>query len=300
MPANFSLRIKNAQRLLGAAETGVFDLATAHAVAMRIPISVSSNNLLAATKKIQEAFGLTADGVVGPMTMTRIESMLSPKLPAIPAGASMIVSRRSIDMLISFEVGSKDLYTQKYQQPTWPGGASGVTIGIGYDLGYYTSAQISNAWKAQTSQADLQTLLTVAGKKGDVCKGLIPSVKGIKIPYDKAYSVFYQSTLPSFAGQTRKAYPGVEKLPPDAQGALLSLVYNRGAAIDATDRRKEMKAIVELVKNGNVKAIGAQIRSMKRLWDPKKQKGLIVRREQEAVLAEAATFDFLPEQLVMV
>jgi hypothetical protein len=39
---------------------------------------------------------------------------------------------------------------------------------------------------------------------------------------------------------------------------------------------------------------------MRRLWDPKKQKGLILRREAEATLAENATFNLLPEDLIIV
>jgi len=57
---------------------------------------------------------------------------------------------------------------------------------------------------------------------------------------------------------------------------------------------------VPLVAAGDLAGIAAQLRSMKRLWDPVKQKGLITRREQEAKLVEQASFMVLPENIVMV
>ncbi|MER3498445.1 MAG: hypothetical protein C4308_07320 [Chitinophagaceae bacterium] len=66
-----------------------------------------------------------------------MENYINPALPKIPPGGSLIISQKSIDQLIAFVISSKELYEKKYQQPTWPGGASGVTIGIGYDCGYY-------------------------------------------------------------------------------------------------------------------------------------------------------------------
>ena len=73
-----------------------------------------------------------------------------------------------------------------------------------------------------------------------------------------AREVFYVSTLPRYAKDTRGIYPGVENLPADAQGALLSLVYNRGSKLTG-DTRKEMKEIVALVAAKNLNGIAAQI-----------------------------------------
>ena len=61
-----------------------------------------------------------------------------------------------------------------------------------------------------------------------------------------------------------------------------------------------MRNIVPLVASGNLKGIAREIRSMKRLWDPQKLPGLIKRREKEAVLVENASFNILPEDLVIV
>ena len=122
---------------------------------------------------------------------------------------------------------------------------------------------------------------------------------GVRIPLADAKDVFLTSSLPRFAASTRKIYPGIEQLPADAQAMLLSLVYNRGAALGG-DRRKEMKAIVALVQRGDLAGIAQQLRSMKRLWDPAKLPGLIARREREAVLVERANRVYSPDELIRV
>src|SRR5258708_33323102 len=58
------------------------------------------------------------------------------------------ISDRAIQLIIAFEVTSEAVYNRLYQRPTWPKGKSGVTIGIGYDLGYPAPAQIGPVWTA--------------------------------------------------------------------------------------------------------------------------------------------------------
>jgi GH24 family phage-related lysozyme (muramidase) len=292
-------RINAIQRLIGVPETGTIDLATCNELESRGNILVDSTNLVANIKAVQKLVNATADGIIGPQTITKIESFIAPVLPKLSPGASLIVSTESMDMLISFEVTSKTAYDKKYQQPTWPGGASGVTIGIGFDLGYYSASDIKNAWAALISQNDLGLLLTVAGKTGATAKNVLSSVNAVRIPYTTAAKVFYQSTLPSFAKQVRKIYPGVEKLPPDAQGALLSLVYNRGSDISPNKpKRKEMFNIVAAVAGNDLTGIAREIRNMKRLWPD--MKGLRDRRDMEATMVENATLNILPEDLIIV
>lgn len=300
MPADLITRIRNIQKQLALAETGIIDMATCQALEIRLNITVTSNNVVTHIKNIQRALRIGDDGIVGPITVSRIEALITTRMPAIPQGASMVVSVKSLDLIISSEITSREMYNRKYQSPIWPGGDSGITIGIGYDCGYATRNSFTAAWQTHISVDALNLLLATCGKKGASCQSLLPGLSRVKIPYDAALQVFYQTTLPSYARDTRRAFPGIEKLPPDAQGALLSLVYNRGAAIDNSDRRREMKAIVALVADGNLAGIAAQIRSMKRLWDPAKQKGLLIRRDKEADLVAQATFDVLPEDVIVV
>ena len=301
MPTDLSTRIKAIQKFIGVAETGIFDMATCAELENRGNITVNSNNLITHIKNVQRMVNADDDGNVGPQTVTKIEAFINPSLPKPQQGASMVVSARSLELVIEEEVSSKEVYNKKYQNPIWPGGDSGVTIGIGYDLGFNSGADITAAWGLHLSSADLNLLLTVKKLTGLTARNALPGVKSVKIPYDIALKVFYQVSMPVFSKKVKRIYPGAEKLPPDAQGALLSLVYNRGESLDPKKpSRREMRNIVPLVVAGNLNGIAREIRSMKRLWDPQKLPGLIKRREKEAVLVENASFNILPEDLVIV
>lgn len=299
MPSNLSLRIAALQKTIGVPQTGVFDNATCIELLSRGNKTANTTDLVTLIKMVQRMVGTDDDGVPGSETMTRIEAFVSPALPKPPAGASMVVSRRSIEALIAFEITSQEVYERKYQFPIWPKGQSGVTIGIGYDLGFATTQQITEAWGQHVSSSDLQLLLSVKGKTGLNAKVVLPSVKSVKIPFEDAIAVFHLITIPEFAGRTKRLYPGVQKLPPDAQGALISLVYNRGTATKG-DRRREMQNIIGLVANQDLDGIAAELRSMKRLWNPDTEGGLIKRREKEAQLVENASFNILPEDQIVV
>ena len=300
MPVNFTDRIKAIQKNLEIGQTGIIDMPTCLKLEAALNIKPTATALTTHIKAIQRALNIGDDGIVGPVTLSRIEALIQPKLPLIPIGASMIISFKSLDLIVNAEVTSKEVYTQKYQSPIWPGGDSGVTVGIGFDCGYCSKQELADAWGATLSPAQLSLLQSTCGKKGVGCKDLIPGLKSIKIGYDTAVKIFYQHTLPACARDVKRTYPGIEKLPPDTQGAILSLIYNRGPLINDTDRRKEMKALKTIIAAGDLNDIAAQLRSMKRLWDPKKQKGLITRRENEALLAENGTFNILPENTIVV
>ncbi|MEW6658094.1 MAG: hypothetical protein AB1424_05510 [Thermodesulfobacteriota bacterium] len=209
------------------------------------------------------------------------------------------VSRLGLEMIVHFEVISEKYYEKHLCKPIWPGGASGVTIGIGYDLGYNDPETIQSDWGEQISDADLDGLLAAAGLKGQEARGYLDQLRHINIPLDQAKDVFYSKTLPRYARMTRKAYPGIEDLPADAQAMLLSLVFNRGPALEGS-RRREMKAIKPLVQAGDLPGIATQIRSMKRLWDIDQLPGLHVRRDREAELLENARTSYPPGELVRV
>jgi GH24 family phage-related lysozyme (muramidase) len=75
----------------------------------------------------------------------------------------------------------------------------------------------------------------------------------------------------------------------DSLGALVSLVYNRGASFfDTGNRYREMYAIRQRMEAKEFAKIPAEFRAMKRLWSGKRNMaGLVRRRELEAVLFEA-------------
>ncbi len=78
----------------------------------------------------------------------------------------MIISQRAFDLIVAEETGGEAYYNKTEQSATWPGGASGVTIGIGYDCGYETAGTIGADWSARLPGATVAELCAVAGIHG--------------------------------------------------------------------------------------------------------------------------------------
>lgn len=172
------------------------------------------------------------------------------------------------------------------QPGKWPGEASGITLGIGYDLGFATAEQFEEDWSEYLTSEQIGRLKTAIGVSGQDARALAPKFSDIKVKWDDAVQVFKNRTLPLYSQRTEKAFPGVDQLPANAQGALVSLIFNRGAAMTG-DRRKEMRAVRDAVAAGDLQEIANQIRAMKRLWVGKGVDGLLKRRDAEARLVES-------------
>lgn len=250
-------------------------------------------------KRIQQYFKLEPDGIIGPATLTAIEDRLFDESDQSEENHSLIISSVGMQQLVQHEIVSKNYYNKFLKHPIWPGGASGITIGIGYDLGYNRAAQVQRDWLGKVSDADLEKLKKVVGLKADKAKKQLHRVKAVEVAFEKATEVFSDSTLPRYAAATRKAFPGVEKLHADAQAALLSLVYNRGTAMSGS-RRKEMAAIKPLVLQQDYDGIAQEMLSMKRLWQGKGLDGLLKRRDDEAALVSQSDRNYKKSELVRV
>lgn len=172
------------------------------------------------------------------------------------------------------------------QPSKWPGGGSGITIGIGYDVGFVTVDQFESDWGPHLTEDHLKRLKTAIGKTGIAAKNRAPQFADIKIKRGPSEEVFFKRTIPLHELKTEQAFPKVPDLPPDAQGALLSLVFNRGTSM-VGDRRREMRTIRDAGPRKDLKEIAAQLRSMKRLWINRGLDGLLKRREAEAKLVES-------------
>ncbi|EAU54494.1 hypothetical protein [Mariprofundus ferrooxydans] len=251
-------------------------------------------------KQIQSRLGLRADGLLGPDTLSRIEVLLDQAdLPAArPRDFQLICSRTGLQQIARFEISSDAYYRRFLSHPVWPKGQSGITIGIGYDLGYQTNLRFRKDWQGLIADSDLERLAAVTGVKGEAAHTALADVADITIPLDAANQVYYTATLPAYAARTRKVYPGVEKLPADAQAMLLSLIYNRGGSLSGSKRR-EMKEIVPLVATADLAGIAAEIRAMKRLWGSELY-GLLKRRDLEAQIIEHADRDYTSDELIYV
>lgn len=196
-----------------------------------------------------------------------------------------MVSNRAIDLILDSE--GCDL------APSWPGGASGVTYGHGYDLGYNSEEQIKRDWAAHVNGNVLAFMVSCSNIKGETAKKRITTqTRVLRITADAAREVFENRTLPRFIKLARDTYPGFDELNEDTRGALVSLVFNRGSSFGVQgqpswESRREMRELAPFVLVKDYEGIADTIILMSRLWVGKGLDGLITRRHNEAALCIA-------------
>ena len=195
-------------------------------------------------------------------------------------------SKKAIDLIVESEVTSKGYYEKHYRKPEWPGGASGVTIAVGYDLGFANEAKLRNDWTGKIDDDMIDALIKYAGLTGEKAHAKLAEAREeIDIPWEAAYDVFENIDMPDWSAKVKKALPNTDKLSEDSFGALVSLAYNRGASFSKDgDRYKEMREIKENMENETFDQIPDCFREMKRLWP--NVRGLQDRRDAEAKLFE--------------
>jgi hypothetical protein len=196
-------------------------------------------------------------------------------------------SSNTLKLLMDYEVGGGESYYNRYlSQFTWPGGASGPTIGIGIDCAYYSAIELANIFSFLPKK-QITLIQAASGKTGLSGKEYTKTLRdaGIIVSWDQAKGIFEKTTWPKFANLAEKAFPSLDELCDDAYGAIVSLVFNRGSSM-VGDNRLEMRNIRVLVPKKDYKGIANEIRKMKRLWEGKSMDGLLKRREAEAKLVE--------------
>jgi GH24 family phage-related lysozyme (muramidase) len=193
-------------------------------------------------------------------------------------------SKRAVDMIVAFEVTSEAVYIKKYQNPEWPGGASGVTIGVGYDVGYVTAAKLVMDWGAHLPASMVTALKAAVGVTGSPAQSLAKELHAsVSVPWKDANAVFETVTLPETSRQVSKALANTDMLSDDSFGALVSLVYNRGASFSKTGPRfQEMRDIKSHMAAQAFAKVPDDILAMQRLWPT--VPGLQRRRRDEAKL----------------
>lgn len=198
------------------------------------------------------------------------------------------ISQAGFDLIVNEEVTGQSAYEAKYRRPTWPGGNSGPTIGIGYDLGMADAATIREDWTGKVPDAMVAAMCSVAGIHGEAARQATARIRPlVDIPWAAAVDVFSNRNLPKYDGMCRKVLPNYDLLSPDCRGVLTSLAFNRGASFNtAGDRYEEMRAIRAHMVAKEFAKIPAEIRAMKRLWVGQNLPGLLSRRDHEAALFE--------------
>lgn len=196
--------------------------------------------------------------------------------------------------------GGRAYYEQVIKgRPVWPGYASGITIGCGYDLGYHRLAQFTADWGQRIPRAEFDRLKATIGfntadpnrpAKVTRAKALVQSLKDIVIGWDVAIAQFDAAKMPKLVSDLYGALDNLDRLHPHARGALLSLVFNRGNGgfTRSEDRYRELREIRKLMASGkrrDFEAIPEQLLSMRRIWGS--ASSLSRRREEEADLFKA-------------
>jgi hypothetical protein len=203
------------------------------------------------------------------------------------AGATATQCTR--DLLVRWEVSSQQAYVRRWQSPIWPGGASGITWGIGYDGGHQSGPTILREWAAH---AEAPRLSTTAGITGERARAALPAYRDIVVPWRMAVDVLEASSIPRYRAAARRAYGRhFDSAPPGVQCALISETYNRGEGM-AGSRRAERREIRDrCLPAGDAECVAAQLEASCRVWasDPQTGPGLCARRRDEARVARGRT-----------
>lgn len=203
------------------------------------------------------------------------------------ASAPATVSPAAADLIVRWEVTSPAYYAKALQRPVWPGGASGITWGIGYDGGHQTAAVIASDWAAH---GDVWRLRGTAGLVGTRARDALPAWADIVTPFALARTVFVDTSLPTWRDSTRRAYgPAFDSLPADAAGALVSNTYNRGTSMLGERNREKRVIRDECLPRRDLRCIATQLRASCRVWAGTSiARGMCNRRNDEARLVEAS------------
>ena len=194
-------------------------------------------------------------------------------------------SAKALSLILEYEVGGGRAYYEKYLSgPTWPGGASGMTLAIGIDCGYYTPTELREIFNFLPDN-QIKAIQGASGKTGQAGKEYTQSIRNlnIKITWEQAIEIFDKYTWTKFARLAERIFPGLDKLCDNAYGAIVSLVFNRGSSL-VGDSRREMRDIKDLIPKKDYRTIAIEIQKMKRIWQGKGLDGLLARRDAESAL----------------
>lgn len=233
---------------------------------------------------VQDIAGLANTGTVNNKLWDWVESKPTPYPPLATNGVAFIAAE---------ETGGLYYYNKITRWPHYPGYASGITIGVGYDLRFNSEENFRTLWSKHLSNKQLDELAKDIGKRGSKKRAKQLRKLDIEIPFKAAWPVFIEQLLPEYYDNTESIYPTLENLPDLCRSVLVSIVFNRGNSLKGSTRN-EMRAIQHILEEADntelhkrkrkmiLAEVEDQILSMKRLWDL--GSGLVKRRQSEANL----------------
>jgi GH24 family phage-related lysozyme (muramidase) len=187
--------------------------------------------------------------------------VLPPPPDLTPLGHAFLLSTGGHALILEFETGGQQGYNQR---PEWPGGASGVTVGVGYDTGYYSHKVILADWQS-LADYDRARLADCSGLTDGRAHERTKTLHDLVVRWDLAVDVFDRVDVAREFANAKRAMPGFEDLRANAQAAIISTGFNRGWSF-AGPNRVEWRAIRDLVPIRDYEGIAAQERKMVRVW----------------------------------
>lgn len=164
-------------------------------------------------------------------------------------------------------------------KPYWPGGASGVTLDPGVDLGHVPPELIEALYASILRPSEMRILKQVLGIKGEDARtalNTVPGIKDIRISRDQAYRVMPHAAKAYWDGIVRRFKATARKdTPPSVQTVMLSLAYNRGVF------NRGLEPLGELLQGRDWHGVANVVGAMQQKH---KLKGIRLRRRQEAAL----------------
>ncbi len=233
-----------------------------------------------ALKAFQRAQRLLDNGVAGKATWKALDEAVR--------RAFAPQRRRVVDNLRAFDgdLGWVHLQEGHNGRPYWPGGASGVTLDPGIDLGHAEASFLGDLLRDHygelMSAQHRAAADAVIGLKGDQAKAALDAdavLRSIQISHDHADRVFPAAARPywtTIADRFPQLYD--RKTPPSVQTALLSLAYNRGAG------NRHLESLGPLLADRDWVAAADKIGDMQQSHS---LKGIRWRRREEADLIRA-------------
>lgn len=189
----------------------------------------------------------------------------------------------AVAAMLAAEGASPESYETLFRHPFLRGG---ITIGIGYDLGYETREAIAHDWEGLLDTGVVARLVELAGLRGAAAKARLKDLQDIDIPYDVALRNFRETRLTQMYSSLLRSVPDVNKAPIACQMAMLSLVSNIGVSgFDAPgERYREMRDLKAAIGARQFERIPDFIRSMGSLRPDLPP--FVERREREAQICE--------------
>ena len=200
---------------------------------------------------------------------------------------TLSISDDAFNLIVCEEDLGEEYYRKHYTHFEWPGGASGPTIGIGYDCGYCTTGEARIDWDGILPDPYIEAIVRACGLRGELAHAFVRQHgQTVTVTWEQAIAEFRHREIPKWINRVSHALPHCDLLSPDSFGALVSLSYNRGTGgyNDPHPRDAEMRAIKAHMSAHNFSHIPSDIRSMARLWP--NMPGLQRRRQHEATLFE--------------